>query len=154
MRTRERALWALLIVACIIGALVSVVALPRPAAADGVPRNPEVRAIPLAAIVSDRTGSGRPRIQLDPRHASVNARRAGCEGANLVVVPAIRSRYAVVVVVGLDGWLLRHGYAAGVPSSQGRRVLVGFTREGEPVPCSEVFSHPQANVHVVGSIIR
>lgn len=140
--------WALL-------AIVSIVVWPtRPAAADGVPRDPEARMVTMAAIVSDRTGRGRPTIQHDPRHASANVRRVGCEGADMVVVPSVRSRYAPVIVVGLDGWMLRHGYAVGVPSSQGRRVLVGFTRDGEPIGCREVFSHPEANLHVLGEVIR
>lgn len=39
-------------------------------------------------------------------------------------------------------------------SSQGRRVLVSFTKDGRRVPCSEVFSHPEANIHVLALVIE
>lgn len=111
------------------------------------------RTVDIAAIVRG-DAQGHPVIQRDPRHTSTGWVHPRCEGASLRIEPRPVGRYAPVVVVGMDGWLADHGYAAGVRSSQGRRVLVAFTRHGERVTCAEVFGHPAGNVHLVGTVIR
>lgn len=153
MTRRERLLTVVVVLMLIVGAILSLVAfLPhrRVEAASGP------RLVTFGAIVSDRDGSGHPTLQTDPRHRSFGVRRTGCEDGNMVIVPIVRSRFAPVVSVTVDGWLGDRGYEGHKRSSQGRRILVSFTRvtaDGiERVSCSEVFSHPEADVSILGTV--
>lgn len=129
-------------------ALVALgVALTWPAHTDAGPRS-----VAIAAIVrgDDRA---RPVIQKDGGHSSTGWVHPSCAGQYLRIEPRPVSRYAVIVSVTPDGWYLAHGYTAGIHSSRGTRILVAFRRDGEPVACSEVFSHAAGNWHVEGTVL-
>lgn len=145
--TRALLSWAAPALRVALGAAV-VASLAGAPAGDAGPR-----AVALAAIVRG-DAHGRPVVQRDANHSSVGWAHPSCEGPSLRIEPRPAGRYAPVVVVGMDGWLADRGYAAGVRSSQGRRVLVAFTRHGEPVTCAEVFAMPEGDLHVLGEVVR
>jgi hypothetical protein len=137
----------------VILALLAVIAAghlgsPTPAADAG-----ETRLVAIGANIRG-DAKGRPIIQRDPRHTSKGIVHPTCEGENLRLEPRPASRYAPFLSVTMDGWFLRHGFAGGLASVQGGRVLINFTRQGEPTTCQEVFSHPQGNVWVQGTVVR
>lgn len=110
----------------------------------------------LVAIGGNVRGDaqGRPFIQRDARHTSVGIVHPSCEGQYLRIETRPVSRFAPILSLTVDGYFLRHGYAAGLASVQGRRTLIGFTRAGESVDCAEVMSHPEGNLWVQGTVVR
>lgn len=144
MRGRDAAAWGLRVAGLALGVALVV----RPSTDAGT-----TRTVAIAAIVRG-DANGEPVIERNERHTSTGWVHPSCEGESLRIEPRPTGRYAPVVVVGMDGWLADHGYAAGIRSSQGGRVLVAFTKGGERVGCREVFGHPEANLHLLATVIR